>query len=214
MNQRQRTILVTSLILLYIILLAVFAYQIFNQSGRTKVNVVVVPSDSQLTLDGERVSGQDMYLDLGQYEFTASKEGYDDKSITVDVVDDIEVIAGIALYSSNQAVLDQEDEDTALDREALGGIEASRTGKLLHENNPVLDILPYSSIKDMVAVTYGKTDTNADIFLRIDSLSTEGRKNSARWIRDKGFSLSELDIRYSEGYLNPLVDRQRAERGY
>lgn len=209
LTKQQRSIILIAGATIYLALIASIAVQLYRSTARATVTVTTAPDSAKLAVDGNPVRGHKLQLELGQYDLVATKDGYQSAStdLTVNSTEDMQ--AGLHLTPEGDS------ETGSIEvRELIGAIEGQRSGALNRQTNPFVDILPYSSIEDLVSATYGTTDDNIRNFIEIKGLSTDGRYNTAQWLRSNDIDLATVEVRYSSNYLNPLVDRKRAERGF
>lgn len=150
MNLSRRIIKITLLALLAIFL-AIVSYQAFsywNHRGLSKIEVILLPNDSQLRVDGAPAKAGTIYLKPGTHTLSATRQ-YFDKVVREINTRDIKPSETIyMLPEPNSAEAKKwlaEHPDVQLQRESVGGAEAIRQQAVLTNKYPILEKLPHEN---------------------------------------------------------------------
>jgi len=190
------------------ILLSLFMLGIaLSRTGKTKVNVEIIPSDAQLFINDRGSSAGEVYLKPGTYTFSAKKEGYlDDKQIII-VGDNEEFIGLVPTPNSNEARRWLKDNPSIqAKRESIGGKMAALRGEYVQQKTPLIDYLPYTDVIGPFTIDFGSsTSRQYGTFLEINYSTPKGREGALKWIRSKGQDPTDYEIRYGNDFKNPLL---------
>jgi hypothetical protein len=191
MNPAQKRVVMFGGAALVIILISVGILASLN-SGKVRVEVVVLPDDSSITLDGQPAKAGNMQLTKGEHTFTASRQDFttiNKKINTNDLDPDNPKIYLMPRPDSEAAVqwlLDHPEVQEK--REAAGGAEAEAKQQLITERYPIVNTLPYETLDYVIGYD---VDANNEISfaISIDPLSTpdqgEYYKEELRRYRDE-----------------------------
>jgi len=195
------------IVALFLLLIVYWTALSITRAGKTKVSIIVIPQDANVTLDNKPVSSGDLYLAPGDYTFSASKNGFKTDTHSVKVGKESLTVGLLPEPESTEAKKWLSDNsELQLQREELGGINANREGDELVEKNPILDALPYKDIYGPFNVDYGASDRQkGGILLDINGSTPPGRAKAIEWIRQQGQDPTDLEIRYSD-FKNPLIN--------
>lgn len=183
-----------------------------SHSGKTKVGITVVPSNSQVTVDGKEVSSGTVYLKPGDYTFKASANGYKDDVQDV-LVENESIKLGLVPVPDSEAARQwlADNPQIQRQRESIGGQNADRNGERVRKATPLISKLPRTELNGPYEIGYGPSlDRKDGIFIEINYSSPNGRKKALKWIRDQGTDPTDLEIRYVD-FSNPLTSAEEAE---
>ncbi len=203
MTFRKKLILAAGLmgiLLLYTMGLAI------SRSGKVKVDIVVIPAESQVLVDNKTV-GDSVYLTPGEHTFTAKSEGFKDDSLTIKVDAGTNLVELIPEPESEEAKsLISEDPKLQVAREAIGGRRANQAGLAREDVTPLIALLPVTEILGPFTIDYGPSQSRKNgVFLQISDSSPKGRQKALEWIRERGQDPTDLEIRYLD-FTNPLEE--------
>lgn len=187
------------LILLYFIILHL------SRLGETKVSIVAIPENSTVEINGKNFDQGNVFLKPGEYTFTAKLKGYEDDSLTKKVENQsIEVSLTPTPASEEAEDFLIENPHIQAERERIGGARAAEAGALRHKQAPVIELLPVTDIAGPFSIDYGPSEERKNgIFLVVSDSSPEGRKNSLKWLRERGHDPTDLEIRFVD-FDNPI----------
>jgi len=199
-----------------VIILAVFVFVYFmfvrlSRVGETKVSVQVIPNDSIVLMNGQRIKPGVVYLKPGNYRFEAERSGFTKDQLDVTVSGQATDVALIPAPNSPEANAFLE-RNPALQaaRESIGGARANANGLKIENKTPLVRLLPYSDINGPFTIDYGPSPVRKnDIFLLVSDSSPRGRENALRWIKQQGYDPTDLEIRFSD-FNNPVVFAETA----
>ncbi len=133
-----------------VILLVAWQISLFYQHrGLTRVNILVLPTDSKLMVDGQVKKPGTYYLTPGSHNLVASRQYFDNdvKDINTTNISPGDVIYMLPRVNSAEAkkwLL--EHPEVQKQREAAGGAEAERTREILIKKYPVINKLPQENL--------------------------------------------------------------------
>jgi hypothetical protein len=181
------------------------------RSGKTRVELIVIPSSVEVAVNNKRVSSRTLYLEPGDYVFKARGEGF--KEYTEEVlVENNPLEVGLVPEPITAAARKQttSNPDIQIQREAIGGENAARKGERLRRETPLLTQLPRMDVgagdpsAGAYEIHYGPAANRKDgVFIEIVNSSPNGRKSALKWIREQGQDPTDLEIRYTD-FSNPL----------
>ena len=153
-----------------VILVLALAWQTvvyFQHRGKIGVDVVVLPSDSSLRLDGKSAKPGKIYLTPGNHTFVASRVYFDNDVENINTAD---ITKGETIYmlpaanSSAAKIYLQQHPDIQQEREAAGGAESERIRELLLKKYPIISKLPQENLHYKIDYS---VDTNQKFSLKI-----------------------------------------------
>jgi len=142
-------------------------YGSIRHHGLIKVDVLVVPDDSTLKLDGRKIKAGSVYLQPGEHKLVASRQLFDDDIVTIDTGeitknDKIYLLPKAVGAAAKQWLADHP--KVQAERESAGGAEAAREHDLLLKKYPFLADLPHEN--SHYKVDYG-VDANNKLSLQV-----------------------------------------------
>lgn len=203
---RNRIILVV--IITVILLLGFGAYSVYmsiQRAGKLAVELVVVPSDAKIEMNGQQVNANGLYAAPGDYVFSASKEGFKKMETHIHIADGLPNTVTLPLEpESNEAkewVSKNQDQYASL--EGAAGKAANEQGEVVSEKNPVIQVLPYKNLLYTIGYKNDLSDpTGKSIIVTIDAIS--GYRNAAiRQLRELGHDPTQLKIEFTK-YESPF----------
>lgn len=206
-NKRLIALSISALVGILVIYLVYLAVLGISRSGKVELDIQVLPDDATVYIDKERVESGKNYVEPGTYIVRASMDGFEDDSVTVEVLDEPVVAALLPTPVSDEAIEWANDPENALARESLGGLRANIRGETIRENNPLINVLPHVDVGGPFVIDYGYygDEGTTETYIDIARSTPDGRKRALSWIEDKGYSVVDLDIRFSD-YMSPLSE--------
>lgn len=200
------------MIIIGVAIIAFLLYQLiifFSRQGETKVEIIVVPDDSAVSVNNETIKGKTLYLGQGDYTFSATKDGWTTDTQSVQVGKDALQVGLIPEPSSEEVKQYLKDNpNIQLQREAIGGLRANLKGQKIQDQNPLIEFLPYSQESPPFSIDYGLSkERKGDIFLLISDSTPNGREAAMDWIRLQGVDPTDLEIYFSD-FPNPLAPKE------
>jgi hypothetical protein len=175
-----------------------------------RVEVIVLPEDSSLTLDGNSIKAGRMFLPKGKHQFKATRQDFEDVTVAVDTAT---LDAKQPIYVMPNPVSDKalqwlaEHPDVQAEREAGGGAEAQAVGNQLIDNYPFIGLLPHETSNFIVG--YGLSEDNKlslqvtlmPYALKSDSIYKQQlfdiKQDALRWMSDNGIDPSKYNTTYT-----------------
>jgi hypothetical protein len=178
----------------------------FSRSGKTRVDVDVIPGDSKITINDHRSKKGSNYLKPGTYTFKATAEGFEEFTYTIEVKKDPLRVGLVPSPQSEDAKKWLTDNpEIQLQREALGGGNYTQKGTQIESETPLIAQLPYTDIDGPFSINYGYAKNRENgIYLLIGDSSANGRKAALNWLRNQGQDPTNLEIRFGD-FTNPLT---------
>jgi hypothetical protein len=201
-----------SRLLIYLGVLLVVIFTIYSlvatiqHAGKTAVNIQVVPTNAEITVNGVEYGAGKIHLKPGSYEIVAKYPGFADDRQQIDVDEDATDVILLPEPNSEAAYqLLEENPKIQQQREALGGQAANQKGAAQEQKSPIITLLPYTDITAPFSVDYGPSDyREGDVVLIISNSTPSGRDAALRWIKQQGYDPKDLELVF-EDYVNPLT---------
>ena len=188
------------------LLLGTIGYNIFlssTRAGKTKVEIVVVPKDATIKVNGENMRPP-LYLAPGEYTFSASKTGFATLQRTK-VISDKETTLTMPLAAESDEAkkwADQNQQQYA-ELEGIAGEVANQEGEALSDQHPIIQALPYSNFFYTIGYRNDLSDSSGNsIIVTIDAIT--GYRNAAiKQIRELGYDPTQYKIEF-KSYESPF----------
>jgi hypothetical protein len=211
--QRNRLGRLLLVILFLIILVAGWQTILYLQHrGKVPVNIVVLPDDSDLKIDGAKAKPGKIYLTPGTHHLEARRNDFDPASKTIDTHD---IPPGDTVYllpgANSQPAKDYllQHPDIQRLREAVGGIEAEKARAALLKKYPVIGDLPHETLHfkidysldsnqalSFTITTYAIINGPSD-YASYLSQTKDYRQEALNYLKDKGVDTTKYDISYT-----------------
>ena len=201
-QKHKRTIVTATLVLLAVIIGWIIVILI-GRIGKLPVQVSVVPSSAEVTIDSRNLGSGTQWLTPGTYTITAKKDGFKQQKKTVVITNkkDKNVVSlSLEAESSEAKKWAEEHKDEYTKNEKQGAIEASMEGKYFTDNNPITTKLPF---KDPYFTIGYVTKGNSSIVLTISTPSPRYRFYAVEKIREFGYDPTDFTIEFKD-FKNPL----------
>ena len=204
-HKLQRTILAIVSILFIAVIIWVLVSQI-SRLGKVEVTISALPKNSEIFIDDQKTGDRTIYLEPGEYIFSAKAEGYQEDKITVNVDEDSGQVILLPQPTNETLSALENNPQLQAEREALGGRQASLIGAQQIDRFPLLESLPRTDILGPYTIDYSLEDPS---ILLISDSSPKGRVNALKWIQSID-DISKYKIIYQD-YGNPLVRQDSVE---
>jgi hypothetical protein len=197
-----------SLVIIALIVVAGLGYWIYgavSRSGKIAVSVTAVPGDAVITANDTRILPGTAYLKPGEYTFKASKTGFESYSSTKHIdQNNTTVNISLAPISDDAKKWAADNEQSYFDLEGEAGTQAEREGEAFREKNPIVDLLPTSTLIYTIGYRNDNSDPSGNsIILTVDA--APGYRNGAvQAIKDMGYDPTQFKIEF-KGYTNPFA---------
>lgn len=200
MNDSPLKIIGSIFALAIVVAIAITVYLGITRAGTYKVSIIIAPADSQVTIDGHKVSGDTIYLAPGEHTYTVSRSDFRSYSDTVTITDNGEQYISAALESINdagRAYASQVDSEYSKVLE-IGGITAEQQGEKFTDKNPITKDLPYSNMLFSIGYRLDPSDASgSSIIVTIDS-SDVYRENAITQLKNLGYNPAEYNIEFTD----------------
>lgn len=190
---------------LCLILIAAGIINVLNNAGKIQVTIEAFPSDATVLMDGQKVkSGQ--YVTPGDHTFVAKKEGFADRTSRVFIGEEVHriVLPLVAVSEEAQAWLSVPENRARY--EELGTELADQEGASARIVNPLINVLPRTSVAGPYTINFGFPDPNDEfkMFYSVDDSSPVGRRKAIEWLKTQNVNPVTLDLQFGN-YINPLT---------
>lgn len=173
-----------------------------SKVGKNKLEVVVVPSYADLTVNNQRVGSSELYLDDGEYTIEANSPGFSSFKNSFSVPDTKGPIVVLLRPESTSAQKWAESNQKAYqEAEGIAAEQASDYSEQLLEKNPIIGKLPVTT--SFYRVDYAIDPDSDGYIIEIRADSEVGRRTAIENIRTLGFETSEYKIRFID-FNNPF----------
>lgn len=203
-NPSYRLIGIGAVVGIIVLAAAYFITTTVSRQNKIAINVVIFPSDAQVTIDQQKINQGTIYLEAGTYDVTASRNGF--KSYTSTLVVNPSVRTYVVSLESNSKEGNewlQSHNDDLLRVRALGEQAAQESGEYFNKKNPIAAKLPYRTFMYTVGYRMDPSDPSGNsIIIEIDA--PEGYRQSALYrIRQLGYDPTDFTINFRD-YENPF----------
>lgn len=194
--------IVTGIVLTIVILLLGY-FHFWPRTGSLVVDPA--PTDSKIVIDGKTIrANQPIQLRRGHKTVSLSRTGFVTQQFSVDVKPGKKSVLQAVLKvdinylkTGSQLNFVANDSLTSAQIEDLGGQIANQT--------PIINLLPY--VSSDFRVDYGVSQKNpnslVDQAIYITAPTDAGKQAALKWIKDKGFDPSKLEIIYQDSIPEP-----------
>lgn len=180
MRNRRTLRLIMALLVLLFIILAYFVVLLVGHHKLSKLSMQVIPTDSQLKLDGKKIQGKTLYVSPGTHTAEASKNGFTADSQTILVTKKGPNNVYLAPTPATTEALQWASNNPALEiqREKYAQIQQNKYQDTLLNKYPFLKYLPIETSK--YVITYGRSVKYPDdpshlaIFVHADTPGFQG----------------------------------------
>lgn len=180
-------------------------YMVASRAGKEPVEVLLVPSDTKLTVNGAQLHPGTAYLAPGQYEVVASRGGFktETKKITITRQNTLTIDLALDPVSSAAVKWAKDNQQLYLDAEGRQGVRKSQEGETFSKLNPITSVIPYKNLIYTIGYRSDKSDPSGNsIIIEIDAMS--GYRNAAvNKIRDLGYDPTRFKIQFRD-YESPF----------
>ncbi len=195
-------------ILLFLSSVGVLLYGIIvytTRANTTPVSLLISPDKAEIAFDNQKVTGsQVVHMKPGVYDFKASRNGFEDKTIRVEVKQGSPLKLVFALRPlTNEATKE------AQSSSKISEIDKTTTDRLASEQqelekaNPVIKKLPIKNLIYSIGYKMDPSRTNS-VIVEIDA--PEGYRNAAiNKIKEQGFDPATLNITF-RNYANTFTE--------
>jgi hypothetical protein len=206
-QNNKRLYLVIGLSVLVFILFALYIVRL--QIYSAKVNIVVTPSESSVTINGKPTKAGTYRVKPGSYVVRASLSGFTSSSVTVKAIKNQTVGAGVALTSnssstSNWYFTHPKDEQIS---EGISSHSNDVLSQQALQKVPLISLLPFTGPNFDYQINYGNQNgANAGTpIIYISASTTSGYQEALTWIKAQGYDPSKLDIQQSTPIPTPAA---------
>lgn len=191
-----------TIILLIVAASAWSIYGSIKHRGLIGVEIQTVPGDAEVLLDGKLVSSTP-YLKPGTYTFTASKDGFKNSSLDMNISASHHYV-GITLTPISDAATKWAADNQAK-YEKVGSRMIDERIVTVDKVNPLLSKLPYIDVMGPFSVNYAfSSEDSVNAYIVIKNATPAGRVKALQWIRDQGVDPADLNIQF-EDFVNPTT---------
>lgn len=180
-----------------------------SRTGEIKIEIAAIPDDSDVYVNGRLEERKVLYIQPGEYTFSAHKDGFKDDSLKINVQEENVEVGLIPAPESTEAFRFLENNpEVQAKREAIGNQRSNKKGAQFEANNPIVSLLPVTDITGPFSIDYGQSKTRPnDIFLLVSDSSPSGRQNALKWISRHGYDPADFEIIFSD-FTNPLETKR------
>lgn len=194
-----KKIILAALTFIAIFLIAVSFYVYSNKKVTTGVNIVVVPADSKIILDGKTVSSGNNSTKPGKHTIEVMHDNFNNDKKTVSVSDNQVKLVAISLSSSNSDGKKWQDSHQSeyLELEATTYRETQQKRTNLANRYPLIKSLP-KDLSPAYRIDYGISKKYPDdqdriaIYVRYDNPTNKFA--AIKTIYDLGYDPSDYEI--------------------
>lgn len=199
MEDNRRAMLIAgaaSLFLATALLIVYFLAQVASRQGKYPVSIDVLPEDSSVIINGKEVSGKEIYLEPGSYNYIVKRDHFYDESGSIQVIDsdNQSIIAPLSPSDETGRSIYNDLSGEYIKLEGRAGELAEEEGERFTKENPITSELPYTT--PLYTIGYrsdNSKNNNTGVILTIHA--KPGYYNNAiTQIRNFGYNPAEFKI--------------------
>jgi hypothetical protein len=196
----------TVLIILFVLGFIGFSiYTVVSRLGKEPVDILLLPSDTKLTVNGEQRTPGTAYLVPGEYTVEATRGGFKTEKTTVTIVSPNTLTIDIALEPVSESAVKwaKDNEQLYLDYEGREGLRTNQEGETFSALNPITSVLPHEDMLYTIGYRADTADPSGNsIIIEIDAIG--GYRNAAiDELRSLGYDPTNLKIQFRD-YESPF----------
>lgn len=203
------------IVICIVVLLGITAYAIWNKvstdeyrEGKVAVSISTVPKNATIEIDsiGKVSSESTVYLDQGKYKAVVSKEGYESRTETIDVRQDLYPAVYVQLNPESSAAKNEreKDKELMLELQKKQGLKSAQFTETFEKKYPIVKSLP---IKDPYYRIGYLSDDGTNMYITVYTESPRYRYNAVKRIESLGYRVSDYKIKFID-YESPLKEAQ------
>ncbi len=211
-NRKLPRVFMLIFVLIVALLVGLFLAQSLSHRGKIKINLVALPEDSQIQVDGKIKKAGANYLTPGEHKLSATREYFDEY---IDKINTNNLKAGDTIYllpvaSSAQAKKWLSDNpEVQAQRVAAGGVQSAQHQDLLTKKYPFLKSLPHEnsdyridyvlSPEDNLGFTINMfgTISGPNDYQRYKSHILASKQEAIKWLESQGVDISKYIVTYT-----------------
>jgi len=189
-----------------ILIVALFLLISPNFSPRGNIQIIRIPNDATVTIDGKTVKSRVNLTPGKEYEVVGEKDGWESYRETIYINDFTENII-VALQPTSEEALKWEEQNPGALREleSAGGAEAVNDAQYLQQLFPIVEFLTFRNA--VYTITYGYRDQSDIHSFFVQIRAPAGIRNGAvRKIYEMGFDAADYVIEFTD-HENPFRSR-------
>ncbi len=165
-EQLLRILVIGFIIISIIAIVAALAVTFVTRIGKVELNIVVAPSDSTITLDGEQISAGKIYVTSGDHTLVASHQYFTDDTYAFNTndIDTSQTIYLLPTPTDEGMNWLLENTNAQLEREAAAGAQNAIEQEALTKSYPIVSKLPYKTTDYRIDYGFNQDGT---IFFKI-----------------------------------------------
>ena len=176
-----------------------------NRYNTTPIYLLTSPDKAEITTGNQKFIGsQVVYLKPGTYDFKASRSGFKDENINVEVKkgNPLRIIFTL-MPTTEKAIKELQSSSKTPEIDRATTDELTNEQKNLEDANPIIKKLP---IKNLIYSIGYKADPNHKNGVIVEIHTIEGYRNAAiNKIKEQGFDPSKLNITFRK-YANTFTE--------
>lgn len=196
MNMKTKSIII---ILIAISLIIITSFLYLNKNVTTGVNIVIVPADSKILLDGKVVPSGKNSAKPGKHTIEVKRENFDSNKQTVDVLSgQIKLVkVGLSSNNSNGKKWQEEHQKEYLELENIGDSNIQQNSATILKKYPLIANLP-QDMSPLFRIDYGISkkypDDQTKIAIYISSNNPTDKFAAIKKIYNMGYDPSDYEI--------------------
>jgi hypothetical protein len=200
-NQNPRTAKYIAVVLVLVVIaflgaLGLTVTRSITERGNFAIEVIAVPRDAKITIDGRAAKTGKQSLPPGQHTFEATKDGFAVATKQQVIVDGDRITLLLTPKSQAAQEYAEKNLNLYLEAEGVAGTETRLEGESFRRNNPILSVLPYRGGLFTIEYRLSKTDPNRAV-VQINAASSEARSFAIDRIRSMGYEPSDYEIEFT-----------------
>lgn len=203
----KKLILLTILILVSFIGLAI-NNSIKNRTYNATLTIEVAPTGSKIQINDKKGKVGKNKLKPGKYTVTASKEGFEKVSKTVELSKNSQDYVGIVLESNSESTKNWYENNPKDQRlaESVSSSQFDRNSEKI-SNDPIISKLPFIGPGLSWRIDYKNTNEDGKVVLNISYFDDQDKADAIEWIKNEGLNPNN----YIFNYYNEIESEELGE---
>lgn len=189
--------------LIIILIIGLVVSQQIDRSGKIPIEIVALPEDTTVEIDGDIYKDGKIYVKPGKYTIYGHRGGFDSIRYNINIVDEnqkVFVLLGPSDASTEAQEWYEKNADKYTQAELDAGEQETSDSKTLLEKNPIINKLPISNYLYSIGYKIDPSDeTESTIIITVNS-SEQYRSAAIRKLNSLGYDIGDYKIIFDNFY--------------
>ena len=208
-NKSKIIVISTLILLIFFVFLSIFL-NARNHEGKVLVTVEVIPKDSIIILNNQKISNKDIYLKPGKYTYKVEHKNFSTykSSLIVSEKSHPNILVGLSPNNEKGQKWYKRNKSAYREIQQKSFEISKEYNEYMLKKWPIVNSLP---IKDPYFTIGYTRDGNENITITINAPSARYRQEALNFLIKKGFDPTNYKIDFI-GYKNPLTNNYEKDK--